>query len=206
MRKGAPHGRENLLQNGCHDLRAVLCLCGNDERLTLLAIENRCVCGRVREEIAEKLADLARVDISVVEGGVLTQREHGVVKIHAYNRRSLVGELLTHGSRDDGTGQHEALQRSQADAVCEAHEVKVAKDVALALVDAVAEAVRKEGVAGETLCLLDEEAEGEGGGSVEGGGRSGACKAGLRVHDETADEVEIRVQAMLLGQLHCDAH
>lgn len=74
----------------------------------------------------------------------------------------------------------------------------MAKHVAFALVDAVAESVCQERVACKTLGFLNEKAEGEGGGRVERGWSGGGCQAGLGVDDETADEMQIRVDAMLL--------
>ena len=49
---------------------------------------------------------------------------------------------------------------------------------------------------------MDEEAECEGRRWVKCGRRSGGRESAVGVYNETADEVEVRVDAMLLGQLY----
>ena len=49
---------------------------------------------------------------------------------------------------------------------------------------------------------MNQEAECQGGRRVERSGRGGGSESAVGVNDEAADEMEVRVDAMLLGQLY----
>lgn len=137
----------------------------------------------------------------MIEGGVLTEREHGVLEIDADDGRRLLGELLAGRVGRDGRGEDETLEGTEADAVSEANEVEVAEDVGVAAIERISEAVGEEGVACEPLGLLDEQAERERRRGVERGRRAGRQQPCLRVHDQSSDEVQVRLGPMLLRQL-----
>lgn len=137
----------------------------------------------------------------MVKARPLAERQHCILKVHAYDGRGLICQFLAHGCGSDGRDENEAFEGPQADTVRKPHEVEVTEYITLAFVDALAEAVREEWVAGEALGFLYEQAESEGGGCFEGRRRSGGHEPCLRVHDKSSDKVEVGADPMLLRQL-----
>lgn len=137
----------------------------------------------------------------MIERGMLTQRQHRILEIDADDGRRLLRELLARRLRRDGRSEDETFEWTKTYAVSETDEVEVAEDVGVAAIEGISEAVCEEGVACESLGLLDEEAEGERGRRVEGGRRAGREQPCLRVDDETSDEVQVGLCPVLLGQL-----
>lgn len=133
----------------------------------------------------------------MIEGGMLAEREHRVLKVDADNRSRLICKFFAHRRRDDGTGKNEALKRPQTDPISEANKVKVAKNIAITLVDAIAEAVGEKWITGKTLGFLHEKTKCQRRRCVEGGWCSGARQTSLGVNNETTNKMEICVQAML---------
>ena len=102
---------------------------------------------------------------------MLAQRKRRIVKVHANHCGGLCSELPSRGRCNDRGRENESFERAKANPVRKFDQVKVAEDVALALIYAISEAVGEEGVVGKALDLLDEKPEGEIRGSVEGSGR-----------------------------------
>lgn len=154
--------REYFLEDGCHNVAAEFCLRSGNDSDTLLGVEDGVVDGWVAEEMIEELCNLTRGEILVVERRFIAHRNHSIVEISLDELGSLIREFSS-GSirRHYGSSEDEAFERAQVDAVAKPQQVKVAKDVAVALVDRISEAVGEEGVVCEALGFLDEKSERE---------------------------------------------
>ena len=200
--RNIPEIRKDTLKNGRHNLSSVFGLRSEHNGLSLSGIENWRVGWTLREKVREQLADLVGAEICMVERGLLTQRKRRILEVYTDYGRSLGGELPPSRCSDDGRGENEPFEWTKTDSVCELYEVEVAKHVSLTAINAISKPVCEEGITCEALGFLNQQAEGEGRRRVEGSGGGGRGEAGVGVNDETADEMEVGVDAMLLGQLH----
>ena len=137
----------------------------------------------------------------MVEGGMLAQREDGVLKVDTDEGGSLGGQLLAGRASDNGRSQDEPLERPERNTIYKSEEIEVPEGVPFALVYAVPESVCEKRVTSETLRFLDKETEGQGGGGVEDRGRGSQGETALGVDDETTDKVEVGVETVLLREL-----
>lgn len=77
----------------------------------------------------------------------------------------------------------------------------MSEGVPFALVYAVAESVCEKRVTSETLCFLDKQTKGQGGRGVERRGWGSQGETTLGMDNESTDEVEVRVETVLLRKL-----
>lgn len=112
-----PETGQDALQDWRCNFRPILCLRSNHESLALGGIQGWRIRWTLGEEICEQLRNLIRVEIRMVERRMLTEREDGILEVHAYHGRRLGGELPARRRGNDGGREDEPLQRPQADPV-----------------------------------------------------------------------------------------
>ena len=91
----------------------------------------------------------------MIERRVLTQGQHGVLKVYTYDGRCLLRELSPCGRRHNGRRQHEPLERAQAYTIRKSHEVEVPKYIPFTPIEPISKTIREERVARKTLCFLN---------------------------------------------------
>ena len=138
----------------------------------------------------------------MVETRMLAECKNGLVKICTYDIHRLHGELPARLACDERGRKHEFLEWLQTYAVHEPCQIEGAEYIPFALIYSITESVCKVRVACEALGLLGEEAEGESGRIVERSRCGSIRESAGRLEDEAADEMEVRVDTMLLGQLN----
>lgn len=136
----------------------------------------------------------------MVKGRIVTEAQDCVLKFLSNDSCGLCQQVLF-GCREERGGKDETFERSETNTINESLEIKITKNVALALVYAVAKTLCKKWIPCKTLCFLNEKTKGECCGSVEGGRLRAGGEAGLRMDYQTTNEMEICVYSMLLGQL-----
>ena len=129
----------------------------------------------------------------------LTESKNSIVEIGVDNVRCLHGKFSTRLAGDNRGRKHELLEWLQTNTVHEPCQIEGTEHIPFALIYSISESVCKSGVACEALGFLGKETEGESSRIVEGGWCGSICKSAGRLEDEATDEVEVRVDTMLLG-------
>lgn len=156
----APQSREYFLKNRTHNLNTNLILCRGNYGNTLLSIKYGRIGRRVGEEVAEEFCKLRRSEIFLIKRWSLAYSDYRIVEIGPDELSSLTGKF-TSGCRcrDDRRRQNQPFQWSEPDTLAEPDYVEMAENIALPLVDGIAEPVSKKWVASQALGFLDEKPE-----------------------------------------------